>query len=58
MVAKINPRMDLNPSWPKVANDPTGTQALPVDKKVESGADKEKERRNTAAITDVMNYKE
>lgn len=58
MVAKSNPRINLQRDMRKGANSPTGTQSLPVDKKVESGADKEKMRRNTAAITDVMNYKE
>ena len=58
MVAKSNPRTNFKPTWPKDANSPTGAKALPVDVKVQSGADKEKERRNTAAITDVMNYKE
>jgi len=58
MVDKLNPKINLKPMKVIRANNPNGTRALPVDVKVESGADKEKKMRNTASITDVMNYKE
>jgi hypothetical protein len=58
MVDKLNPKINLKPTKVIQANNPNGTQALPVDVKVESGADKEKKMRNTASVTDVMNYKE
>ena len=58
MVAKSNPKINLKPTKMIGANNPNGTKALPVNVRVESGADKEKKMRNTASVTDVMNYKE
>jgi hypothetical protein len=52
MVAKLNPKAMLSkPMKDKTAANPTGSpQALPVDKKIQSGMDKEKARGNTATL--------